>query len=84
MFTCSILVIPSYWPFGIAAHCAFFDGLSCVAYVCSTILSHCFAGSEGFEKMSASKIAESDSGAEDDVVPSYVYVKYISMLLILS
>ncbi len=42
-----------------------------------------FLGNEGFEKMSSSKIAESDSGAEDDIAPAYMYVILISMFIII-
>ena len=33
--------------------------------------------------MSSSKIAESDSGAEDDIAPAYTYVAIMSLLGIL-
>ena len=32
--------------------------------------------------MSSSKIAESDSGAEDDIAPAYMYVILISMFIL--
>ena len=42
--------------------------------------SNFISGNEGFEKMSSSKIAESDSGAEDDIGPAYTYVIIMELI----